>query len=181
MKKICKTLPNTGMRPEGSLGIDDIISLLNPESTMVEVGCYYGVSTLMWESSDKIIKIFAVDPWKDFYDPNDGASQKGNMNEVESLFDENIKDSSKIIKMKMTSKEASEKFEENSLDFVYLDGSHAYQDLKDDINNWLPKIKKNGFIAGHDIGWQTVQNAIKDTLGGINQQFGDSSWIVKVQ
>jgi hypothetical protein len=168
------------MRPEGSRGLDEIISMLNNNCTMVEVGCYQGESTLIWANSDKIIKIFAVDPWKDFYDPNDVASQRGNMKDVENIFDENIKDYSKIVKIKSTSVDASKNFDNNSLDFVYLDGSHIYKDVVDDIKHWYPKIKKNGFIAGHDIGWSGVQSAIKDTLGKIDKQFSDSSWIVKL-
>lgn len=179
--KICKTIPGTEMRPERFLGIDEIISLLNKDSIMVEVGCYYGESTLMWESSDKIIKIFAIDPWKDFYDVNDGASQKGNMKEVENIFDENIKNSSKIIKLKSTSIEASKNFDDASLDFVYLDGSHTYEDVLSDITHWIPKIKKNGFIGGHDIGWQSVNSAVLKGLGRIDKKFEDSSWIVKIQ
>lgn len=181
MKNSCKIIPETAMRPNGSIGIEDIISFLKENSVMVEVGCYYGESTLMWQSSEKIIKIYAVDPWKDFYDINDGASQRGNMVEVERLFDENIKNSTKIIKIKSTSVDASKTFEDKSLDFVYLDGSHTYNDLCNDITHWLPKIKKDGIIAGHDITWITVKSAVEKYLGKNYRTFSDSSWASVVQ
>lgn len=176
MKNICKIIPETAMRPNGSIGIEDIISSLKENCVMVEVGCYYGESTLMWESSEKIIKIYAVDPWKNFYDTNDIASQRGNMAEVERIFDENIKNSTKIIKIKSTSIEASKTFEDESLDFIYLDGSHTYNDLCNDIIHWLPKIKKNGIIAGHDITWISVKSAVEKHLGKNYKTFSDSSW-----
>lgn len=176
----CKTIPNTEMRPEGFLGIQEIIDILHENITMVEVGCYYGESTLMWASSNKITKIYAIDPWKDFYDPNDGASQKGNMAEVEKIFDENTSNNNKIIKIKKPSILASLDFEDNSLDFVYLDGSHKHDDVVDDIKNWLPKIKKDGYIGGHDISWMEVRVAVMRTIGDPDKTFGDTSWIKKV-
>jgi hypothetical protein len=39
---------------------------------------------------------------------------------------------------------------DNTYDFVYHDGSHLYHDVKRDLNDWLPKLKDNGIICGHD-------------------------------
>lgn len=36
------------------------------------------------------------------------------------------------------------------LDFIYHDASHLYEDLKRDLKEWLPKLKKGGIMAGHD-------------------------------
>lgn len=36
------------------------------------------------------------------------------------------------------------------LDFVYLDASHAYQDIAADIEAWWPRIRSGGILAGHD-------------------------------
>jgi len=33
---------------------------------------------------------------------------------------------------------------------VYIDGSHEYEGVKKDILAWLPKIKINGYLTGHD-------------------------------
>jgi len=43
---------------------------------------------------------------------------------------------------------------DESLDFVFLDGDHSYDSIKKDICAWLPKVKKNGIIAGHDFSNQ---------------------------
>lgn len=172
----CKILDDVGMRPEGLLGIENIIDMLNTNCIMAEVGCYYGESTLMWASSEKIIKIYAIDPWEDFYDINDGASQKGNMAEVENVFDENIKGISKIIKCKQKSLIAAEKIENKSLDFVYLDGSHKHEDVMNDIKTWIPKIKNGGILGGHDITWRDVASAVQKTIGQPDFIFPDTSW-----
>ena len=37
------------------------------------------------------------------------------------------------------------------LDFVYIDGNHAYEYVKKDIGLYYPKLKKGGVIGGHDV------------------------------
>ncbi len=46
--------------------------------------------------------------------------------------------------------DAVKKFDDESLDFVYIDANHQYPFVKDDINWWNEKVKRNGIIAGHD-------------------------------
>ena len=52
--------------------------------------------------------------------------------------------------MKMTTNEASTDFEDESLDFVYLDAGHMYADVKMDLEHWWGKVKKGGIFAGDD-------------------------------
>lgn len=46
--------------------------------------------------------------------------------------------------------EAVDYVADNSIDFLYHDASHLYDDLKRDLNEWLPKMKEGGIVAGHD-------------------------------
>ena len=41
-------------------------------------------------------------------------------------------------------------FEDESLDFVYIDGDHNFRFIAEDIYEWPKKVKKGGVIAGHD-------------------------------
>lgn len=52
--------------------------------------------------------------------------------------------------MKAWSAEAANKFKDNSLDFVYIDADHSYDACQKDMNAWWPKIKKGGWMCGHD-------------------------------
>jgi len=49
-----------------------------------------------------------------------------------------------------TSLEASLEIPDCSLDFVYIDGSHRYSFVADDIRAWWPKLKPAGILCGHD-------------------------------
>jgi len=39
---------------------------------------------------------------------------------------------------------------DESLDFLFIDGDHRYNQISKDINNYYPKVKKGGIICGHD-------------------------------
>lgn len=45
---------------------------------------------------------------------------------------------------------ASRKIEDNSLDMVYIDADHSYEQVMLDIRVWKPKVKKGGILCGHD-------------------------------
>ena len=86
--------------------------------------------------------------------------------------------------MKMSSLDAVNFFEDKSLDFVFIDASHEYEDVKNDIVSWLPKIKHGGILAGHDYwsdpdSWPSVRKAVNDTLNNITST-DEGCWIYNV-
>jgi SAM-dependent methyltransferase len=176
-KQTIQLIKGTEMRPEHDKGMRDIIEKLKPGTVMVEVGCYYGESTLIWAGSDKVDKIFAVDRWADFYDKNDLASERGNMKQVEDMFDANIKGNKKIQKIKGNSIDISKLLYKEAFDFIYIDASHKYEDVVNDIKAWLTCLKPGGILGGHDINNDGVRRAVLDTIGEPDFAFDDFSWI----
>jgi len=55
---------------------------------------------------------------------------------------------------RMTSDEWFEDRETNSLDWIYLDGSHKYEGVKKDLINALRVVKPGGNIFGDDYSWR---------------------------
>ena len=52
--------------------------------------------------------------------------------------------------IRLTSRAAADTFRNGQLDFVYVDALHYYDDVKEDISLWFPKVRKGGILAGHD-------------------------------
>lgn len=48
------------------------------------------------------------------------------------------------------SMDAVKDFADDSLDFVYIDANHHYDQVMEDITEWTKKVKKGGFVAGDD-------------------------------
>jgi Methyltransferase domain/galactosyl transferase GMA12/MNN10 family len=44
----------------------------------------------------------------------------------------------------------ADRFEDGSLDFVYLDGNHSYLAVQEDLRAWYPKVRPGALFAGHD-------------------------------
>lgn len=181
-------------------GLDDLISYINNHSptedmNMIEIGSYIGDSTLVFAKHFKTI--LAIDPFIDDYDPDDDACNYAPLSKVYEEFISRTKDIRNIHLFRKTSDEAVEAIkevaaiidpmnvEEENLkryDFIYIDGMHTYEQVKKDIQNYLPFVKKGGFIGGHDYSsvWQDVVNAVNEQLGTPDATFQDTSWIKKV-
>jgi predicted O-methyltransferase YrrM len=62
----------------------------------------------------------------------------------------------------MWTNEAAAVVEDGSLDFVFIDADHSYSAVMQDIAHWRPKVRKGGWIGGHDYNakWPGVVSAV---------------------
>ena len=63
------------------------------------------------------------------------------------------------------SRESPTFVEDGSLDFFFIDASHTYKNVKKDLEVWIPKLKPNGWMIGHDIDYPSVEKAVIDVIG----------------
>lgn len=135
----------------------------------VEVGAWKGKSTAFLATeivnSGKKIKFDVIDTWlgSDVHqeDPSvkEGTLYKefiNNMKPVEGYY----------TPIQNTSVEAAKLYEDESLDMVLIDANHAYNEVKEDILAWLPKVKPGGILAGDDYHhtWPGVIRAVGECL-----------------
>lgn len=52
--------------------------------------------------------------------------------------------------LKGTSEEVSKTIPNESLDFVFIDAGHRYEEVKADLEYWFPKVREGGIVSGHD-------------------------------
>ena len=82
---------------------------------------------------------------------------------------------------KETSENASKKFADNSLDFVYIDGCHSVNAVSLDLSCWWRTIKQNGFLCGHDFWFAGVRAALHPFVASRAKSitvFNDSDWLI---
>jgi len=48
------------------------------------------------------------------------------------------------------SADSAKLFKAGSLDFVFIDAGHQYEEVKRDLEAWFPKVRKGGVFSGHD-------------------------------
>ena len=149
-----------------------VVKLFPSGSKFVEVGSWKGKSSAYMAveiaNSNKDIEFYCVDTWQ-------GSKEHLNidLSDLYDTFINNMKSLDKYyLPLKLSSLEAAKKFKDNSLDFVFIDASHEYDDVKADILAWFPKVKDGGIIAGHDYYsghdyFPGVKKAVKETLGKV--------------
>jgi len=157
-----------------------------PDSAVfIEVGSWFGKSTAYMgaqiKKNDKNIRFYAVDTWE-------GAGESETQKKIVSSHGGNIfpafwqnmvnsKLEDVILPLQITSEKASLLFDDETLDFVFIDASHVYDEVIKDISCWHPKIKKGGIIAGHDFTPRfDVPDAVQDFFG-TNFYLKGNSWL----
>ena len=60
------------------------------------------------------------------------------------------------------SSDVSKFIKDKSLDFCFIDADHLYKGIKEDIQLYLPKMKKGAILMGHDCEDITLANTFTD-------------------
>jgi hypothetical protein len=146
---------------------EDIPKLLeNIEKPVgVEIGTAEGFTTESLLKTVPTLKLTGVDPYPIYidWDNNQPASDKNKEKYIEKT--KEYKD--RWNHFYKTSDEAASEFENESLDFVFIDGLHTYEQVLKDCQNYYPKIKKGGLIIGHDFA--RIQDVNKAVLEFANK------------
>jgi len=114
-----------------------------PDGTGVEVGIYVGSSLIAWslvrEGRGECI---GVDNW---------AYTEGTPQQREKCL-HNIEVAGAVATVLETTSTKAAETVQAPLAFLFIDGDHAYESVKQDIAAWTPKIVPGGIVAFHDYG-----------------------------
>ena len=108
-----------------------------------ELGVNRGDFSKLIYSSTHPAEMHLVDSW------SSGRYHDGLRGEVELKFKEEMQQKKVMIHHGL-SIEVIPRFPENFFDWVYIDTAHDYQTTKEELSLLKSKIKKDGYIAGHD-------------------------------
>ena len=118
---------------------------------IVELGCWLGESTVLWGewARDNGAIVFAIDHWKDNHD----TGLMGKRDSIFGQFKNNLDELDlweTVHPIMGDSAETAKYFKDGFADFVFIDACHLYSRVSKDIDAWLPKVRKDGLICGHD-------------------------------
>lgn len=153
---------------------------------IVEVGSWMGKSSASIAPICRIngTRVFCVDTWAGY--PDQTPENLPQRTDYYTTFLRNVLtfgNQDVLFPIRLTSVEASQLFEPASVNMVFIDAAHDYENCSSDIKSWLPKIKSGGIIAGHDYGknggvtWAGVNKAVDELVPGITlPRDGSSVW-----
>lgn len=133
---------------------------------IAEIGSWKGKSTIWIGKGAEIkgVKVYAIDP-------HIGSLEHQVEGKKIWTFDDFKKNIEKaglaqqIHPIVKTSKEALKEIK-TPIHFLFIDGAHAYEEVKEDLTLWFPKVKTGGVIAFHDsfVGWPGVTKLVNEEV-----------------
>ena len=153
---------------------DQIVDQIPDDGKIVEIGSFLGrsthyLATSLMNANKEQVKIYCVDTFE-------GSSEHSPLKlpkDFLHLFKENLKffiGREMVIPCQGRSddKNLINKFEDESIDYIMVDGAHEHEAVMEDISYWWPKLKPNGVMFGDDYFLESVKTAVKKTLHSVN-------------
>jgi hypothetical protein len=115
-----------------------------------EIGTHVGIFAKRLCAANPGLKLYCIDPYivypeyLEFFEQSEMDAHFEEARERLAPYD--------VTFIRKTSMEAVKDFEDNSLDFVYIDGNHQLPYVISDLFHWNKKIRPGGILSGHDYG-----------------------------
>jgi len=143
---------------------------------MVEVGSWVGQGTLamLRGLGNAGGRVHCVDTWQG--SPSDRTEEFAKHIGSQHLFETFARNiGSKrlgtiVLPWRATSAEAARQFDSKA-DLIYIDATHTYADVRNDLHAWTPHVKPGGVLCGHDYrddGFPGVTRAVDEFAAGRN-------------
>lgn len=137
------------------------------KGTGVEIGVAEGYYSSKIMELGQVDKMYGVDP----YTPHQGYrdyTHERTFNRLSVKAHERLDRYPNYEFIEDYSAEAARKFDDNSLDFVYIDGDHSYVGVTVDLHEWYPKVKPGGILAGDDYIRSDRDKRYYDVIHAVN-------------
>lgn len=152
---------------------EDLIELFGEVGFTIgaEIGVRRGLNAYVMFQKIPNLKLYCIDLW--------GAYLKVTDERQEAYY----KSARKRLKpfnavfMRMPSMEAIKRIDNESLDFVYIDGHHGFDFVMEDIIFWNDKVKKGGIISGHDY-YHFYQGGVVQAVDAYTRANNIKAWYI---
>jgi len=145
-----------------------------------EIGVEQGEYSEVLIRANPNLHLYLVDAWKAYKGYRDHTRQE----KLERFFTSTIQRLSPYPNKKTFirdfSMNAVKMFDDESLDFVYIDANHDFAHVTEDIYHWSKKVRSGGIVAGHDYYKDAIPNHIHVpyVLHGYTQAYNIKPWFV---
>ncbi len=153
--------------PEGQ-ALSSIALMVEKESPIyIEIGSWKGFSSVFIGiiAQRKGGHLYCIDHWKG----SPGVFFHNLEKDCFNKFRHNIEEmglSNVVHPLVMPSAVANKIFCNEIADMIFIDADHRYEQIKQDIEMWWPKVKVGGMLCGHDANgrWEDYTETEKETL-----------------
>jgi predicted O-methyltransferase YrrM len=115
----------------------------------LEIGCAEGHTTHYLLRNLPELVLHGIDPYVNYQDWN-GRFLSDRVDMHQQILDYCAEFGDRFIMHRDFSDNMVNHFEDASLDFIFIDGIHTYEQVTIDCENYFSKVKSGGVFAGHD-------------------------------
>lgn len=151
-------------------GLWPYIKRLGEKVKGIEIGTCRAESTAyLLEKCPNINLLTTIDPYKGYQDWNGEITQE-TVDRFRTVAQKNLERfGERVVMVREESVNAADKFEDESVDFIFIDGDHSYDATLADCIRYYPKLKKGGLFCGHD--YSSIQG-VKDAVDEFRRKKG---------
>ena len=149
-----KSKPETAISPPASYLNREALASARFLGEGIELGVAKGAFSEIILRNRRVTRLWGVDRWSDHHDTTEYFEASQRLAAVGR---------GRSVLLRMTFEEALAHFAPESLDFIYVDGyAHTGQEEGRTMEQWWPKLKPGGILAGHDYHprWLPTMNAV---------------------
>jgi hypothetical protein len=141
-----------------------------------EIGVAAGQHAQILCDNNPNLKLYCIDPWF----RTSSADNPNHNGILLKWYDVALKilEPYNCVFMKEKSMSAVEKFEDKSLDFVFIDGNHNFKNVAMDIASWERKIRSGGIIYGHDFVSHPEYCHVESVVRAYTNAYQINPWFV---
>ena len=144
----------------------------------IEVGVASGLYSEQIIRANPQMKLIGIDPYISYNEYND-YTLPNTLRRLKDEAKERLSEFHNYEFMEKMSMDAINDFEDESLDFCFLDANHEDPYITQDINAWPAKVKKGGIVAGHDFMRARGKNfKVKDAIRKYTKDNNITPWFV---
>ncbi len=132
-----------------------------------EIGVERGHYSKTILTKGEVEALYLVDPWKAY----SGYREHVTQSKLDGFYDETLERlaGGPVFPIREYSTQAAESFDDDTLDFVYIDANHSYDNVKADMDAWWPKVASGGIFSGHDYIKRKGQDHMYGVVPAVNE------------
>lgn len=152
-----------------------------PVGDVIEVGSWEGKSTIDIANFFYPLNVTAIDHWKgDLNYTENGLADLAASRDVFATFQNNISLGTRgnVVVARMDWRDY---VWDQPIRFIFIDGEHTYDQVRDNIEIVKPLMVPGGIICGDDLAHPPVAQAVFDSLGQVIGQYvsGADVWFTR--
>jgi hypothetical protein len=143
---------------------EDMINLLPKNISIAEIGIFKGDFSKIIFNTIQPYKLYLVDVFSGIIGSGDKNGENFEFINLAESFDHLanfFKQYESVQLVKSYSDQFLQSLPDESLDAIYIDADHSYLAVKNDLEWSRKKVKKGGFIMGHDYNMEMFPSVVQ--------------------